>query len=119
MRCSRPSLCFNLQTTVQAQKKKNQKETKAESESENGKPQRQKSQIILSRQRADLWDEAYVNLKSQEPQQLKRYEEIVMRWLEANSIKYAPHQILIDKPPDDGFAVHSLQWRKTAMLTGA
>ncbi|KAH8129110.1 WD40-repeat-containing domain protein [Trichoderma asperelloides] len=54
--------------------------------------------------RADLWDETYVNLKSQEPQQLKRYEEIVMRWLEANSIKYAPHQILIDKPPDDGFA---------------
>lgn len=49
---------------------------------------------------ANLWDEAYGDLKSQEPDQLKRYEETVLLWLESNCIKTTLHQPLADTQPD-------------------
>ncbi|KAM0518155.1 hypothetical protein ACHAPE_004562 [Trichoderma viride] len=49
---------------------------------------------------ANLWDEAYVGLKSQEPNQLKIYQETALLWLEASvtEVRYEP---LIDNPLGD------------------
>lgn len=55
----------------------------------------------------NLWDKAYVDLRSQEPDQLEIYEKTVIFWLEANSMEYVLRETLIDILP---------QWRKWLCL---
>jgi hypothetical protein len=69
----------------------------------------EKSSQLLA---ASLWGEAYDDLKSQEPNQLKRYEDTIKLWLEASSENSMLHHLLIKRPQEDGLAADPLQWKQ-------
>lgn len=108
--CSRASF-FLLSPKNQSNSKTSQKEQKIEPKSKMVTMEGD-SANCSELSAADLWGEAYVNLKSQELPWLERYEKIVIHWLEANSILQTP----IDKPLDDGLPLSLLQWKKWLCL---
>lgn len=84
------------QTIVRFERVFNDAQTEPGSEMAASKTDLAKSSELLA---VNLWDEAYGDLKSQEPDQIKMYEETVIIWLEANSMLRKP---LIDIPLEDG-----------------
>jgi hypothetical protein len=60
----------------------------------------------------NLWDEAYRDLKSQESDQLKRYEDTIKLWLEGNSGNCMLHQLLVGRPLGDGLQADPPQWKQ-------
>ncbi|UKZ64233.1 uncharacterized protein TrAtP1_005453 [Trichoderma atroviride] len=69
----------------------------------------EKSSQLLA---ASLWGEAYDDLKSQEPNQLKRYEDTIKLWLEEDSETSMLHQLSVRRPLEDGPPADPLQWKQ-------
>lgn len=121
----REAIKFENESSETQSETRSESRSESESESESGfepesepemptpKTDLAKSSELLA---ANLWNEAYGDLKSQEPDQLKMYEKAVTLWLEANSIEYVLHQPLVDIPLEDGFAVEPQPWRKWLCL---
>ncbi|KAK1254176.1 hypothetical protein MKX08_008171 [Trichoderma sp. CBMAI-0020] len=62
---------------------------------------------------ASLWGEAYDDLKSQEPNRLKRYEDTMKLWLEGDPETSMLYQLSVKRPLGDGLAVNPLQWKQS------